>query len=294
MAKRYPPNHAEIIREHFRMHPYYKLCKAVFRVFQGMCPTMVMTSEQLFEDGAQTLDRLLQTGDVTKEICQDLWTEKYNLYRQRDKSSCTEETTMAEVAMLLYVVMYGLLAVKYSHYRGTLMKELHSSVITLYYRDDIQKCKTLEGQLREPVNQHSEGMTNWMGTYFISKDSLTLALKALFTEENNTGDNKPGNKAKDFESFIINTKDVDYVIETINLNMSADDPKQTALVIIGGIEAGKIRRDVSAPSIQRKFGVKGDSVKPYLTDYRGYKNGTNNAYSEDELKPYKDMFCGNK
>ncbi len=45
-----------------------------------LCPTMVMTPEQLFEEASLTLDRLLQTGDVKTEQCQSLWTDKYGLY----------------------------------------------------------------------------------------------------------------------------------------------------------------------------------------------------------------------
>lgn len=80
------------------------------------------------------------------------------------------------------------------------------------------------------------------------------------------------------------------MIDIIKQKINKSDAKQTALVIIGGIEAGKIRRDVTAPSIGKEFGVNGNSIKPHLTRYRAYKNGQNNSFSEEELKPYKDFF----
>lgn len=106
-----------------------------------------------------------------------------------------------------------------------------------------------------------------------------------------SGKSKSGGKETSFENFIVNTDESDRVIALIKKHINKDNPKQVALVIMGGIEAGKIRRDVTAPSIGREFGVNGNSVKPHLTKYRAYKNGRGNSFSEEELKPYQDFFC---
>lgn len=80
MAKRYQQSQRNRLKGHFHEHPYYKLCKTVFEVFQESCPTMIMTPEQLFVDASQTLDRIIQTGDVSKEQCQSLWNDTYKKY----------------------------------------------------------------------------------------------------------------------------------------------------------------------------------------------------------------------
>jgi hypothetical protein len=67
---------------------------------------MVITPEQLFIDAAQTLDSILITGDKLAERCHSLWTEKYNQYREQDQGAGDKNDTMAEVAMLFYMVMY--------------------------------------------------------------------------------------------------------------------------------------------------------------------------------------------
>lgn len=104
------------------------------------------------------------------------------------------------------------------------------------------------------------------------------------------GRSKPGAKETKFADYVIDKAEADNVILTIKQKSNISDAKQTALVIIGGIEAGKIRRDVTAPCIEREFGVNGSAVKPHLTKYRAYKNGQNNSFSEEELKPFKDLF----
>lgn len=101
---------------------------------------------------------------------------------------------------------------------------------------------------------------------------------------------KPGAKVTKFADYVIDKAETDKVICIIKQKINKSDAKQTALVIIGGIEAGKIRRDVTAPCIEREFGVSGIAVKPHLTKYRAYKNGQNNSFSEEELKPFKDLF----
>ena len=78
MAKKYQQSQWDRLKEHFREHPYYKLCRTIFDMFQEACPTMVMTPEKLFVDASQTLDRILQTGDISKELCKSLWNDTYN------------------------------------------------------------------------------------------------------------------------------------------------------------------------------------------------------------------------
>ena len=101
---------------------------------------------------------------------------------------------------------------------------------------------------------------------------------------------KLGRKKTSFKDFVVNTDECDKVITLIKKHIIKDSPKQVALVIAGGIEAGKIRQDVTAPSIEREFGVNGNSVKPHLSDYRTTKGKPKPYFSEAELKPYKDLF----
>ena len=68
--KRFPQNQCTKLKEHFREHPYYKLCKTVFNIFQVLHPTMVMTPEQLFVDASQVLDNILITRDLLCDQCQ--------------------------------------------------------------------------------------------------------------------------------------------------------------------------------------------------------------------------------
>lgn len=105
MAKIYQQNQWNKVKEHFREHPYYKFCKTVFDELQKLCPTMVMTPEQLFVDASLTLDSILQTGDKSAEQCHSLWTEKYNQYREQDQMTGSPEDTKAEVAMLFYMLI---------------------------------------------------------------------------------------------------------------------------------------------------------------------------------------------
>lgn len=179
MTETYLQNQDDRLREHFREHPYYKLCRTVFDVFQEECPTMVMTPCQLFEDAAMTLDILLQTGDVSTERCQDLWTDKFRLYRERDgKAGGNDaEDTKTEAAMLFYMVMCGLQAVNHSHYRGTLQRTLHGCISKFY---GMGKCLDIERKLHGPVNRHTAGIMAWMEEYFYSADSLTEEIRSLY------------------------------------------------------------------------------------------------------------------
>lgn len=192
---RYQQKQRDKLNELFRETPFYKLCKAVFKAFQKECPTIVITPEQLFVDASHTVDRILQDGDISAELCQELWTEKYIQYREQDeKVGGKEDATKAEVAALFYVVMYALQTVKHSHYRGTLQKTLHDSIFKLYFGGDINKCLSVEQNLRDPVNLHTAEMMAWMAEYFVSEQSLTKEIDSLFHPKRNSVAKESGKK----------------------------------------------------------------------------------------------------
>lgn len=199
MVKRYQQNQWNKLKEHFHDHPYYKLCKTVFDEFQKLCPTMVMTPEQLFVDAAQTLDSILITDDKFAERCLSLWTEKYNQYREQDQGRGDKSDTMAEVAMLFYMVMYGLTTVNHSHYRGTLQRTLHDCICKFY---GIKECLNIEQKLREPVNQHTAEMMEWMDNYFVSIQSMTKGIEGVLHPQKPKKPKKPS-KADDKTPYVL-------------------------------------------------------------------------------------------
>ena len=199
MMKRYQQNQWNKLKEHFHDHPYYKLCKTVFDEFQKLCPTMVMTPEQLFVDAAQTMVSILITGDKFAERCQSLWTEKYNQYREQDQGTGDKNDTMAEVAMLFYMVMYGVATVNHSHYRGTLQRTLHDCICKFY---GIKECLNIEQKLREPVNQHTAEMMEWMDNYSVSIQSMTKEIEGVLHPQKPKKPKKPS-KADDKTPYVL-------------------------------------------------------------------------------------------
>ena len=199
MAKRYQQNQWNKVKEHFREHPYYKLCKTVFDEFQKLWPTIVMTPEQLFVDASLTLDSILQDGDKFAEQCHNLWTEKYNQYREQDQTAGDKDDTKAEVAMLFYIVMYGVATVKHSHYRGTLQRTLHECIHKLYGNES---CTNIEQKLREPIKQHTDEMMAWMAEYFVATQSLTKEIEEVLQPQRPKKTKKPS-KEEDKTPYVL-------------------------------------------------------------------------------------------
>lgn len=109
-------------------------------------------------------------------------------------------------------------------------------------------------------------------------------------KESIDGKKKPGAKTTNFKDFIIIKEEAENVINIINKNIKNILPLQAALLIVGAIEAGKLSIRVTAPSIEREFGVNGNSIKPHLQKYRRDKDCSTPYFSEAEIKPYKDLF----
>jgi hypothetical protein len=178
---------------------------------------MVITPEQLFIDAAQTLDSILITGDKLAERCHSLWTEKYNQYREQDQGAGDKNDTMAEVAMLFYMVMYGVATVNHSHYRSTLQRTLHECIFQLY---GFRECLNIEQKLHEPVNQHTAEMMEWMEVYFTSKESLTNEIVKLLKPNRKAG-TKVAKKNKEtiYYTLPYNCPDTNTRVNRVNIVM---------------------------------------------------------------------------
>ena len=112
--------------------------------------------------------------------------------------------------------------------------------------------------------------------------------------ESKSGNNNPGRPVTNFISFVSGEDDEKkkYVITIIKKNINKENPKLSALVICAAIEAGKVSSNVTAPSIEREFGVNRNSIKEYLTDLRAAKRNSKipPPFTDDELAPYIKLF----
>lgn len=223
---KYQPNQCKLIRERFRDHSYYVLCLTVFDVFQELCPTMVMTPEQLFADASNVLDTILCAKEETEYYCKRLWTNVINEYHAQDMTAGDTNTT-TKVAMVFYSVMFALQAVNNSHYKGTLQKLLHDIIWDYYGKtkdSTINRCLDIERKLKPKVNLHSHDMFSWMQKYFVSRDTLTNSLSELLanhiktekTKEELVAEKKLKELTKDHELLATSNK---VLREQITMNM---------------------------------------------------------------------------
>ena len=128
MTKRFQQNQRDKLKEHFKNHIFYRLCREVRDVFLQQYPAIIISTENLFVDAAKELDIILSDGDIDAGYCKDMWTNSLAIYREQDNTLAEVATSQAEVAMLLYTIMFGINAVNHSHYRGKLQRTLHESI----------------------------------------------------------------------------------------------------------------------------------------------------------------------
>lgn len=170
---RFPQNQKNELREHFRNHIYYQLCRQTHDTFQQYCPTIILSTEELFADAAKTLDILLTEGDFEADRCMNLWSDTLADYREKDGINADATTTQAEVAMLFYAVMFGLQSVNHSHYRGKLQRALHLSIHQMWNKQGQKNCDAIEEKMPQAVDSLTNDMLDWMQNYFTSTENLT-------------------------------------------------------------------------------------------------------------------------
>lgn len=178
LAKKSRGSQRSKLRERFRDHVYYKVCRKTHDAFLSQYPSIILSAEELFADAATTLDKLLTEGDLTTEMRADLWSDTLADYRMEEEGLTDLATSGSEVAMLFYAVIYGLQAVNHSHYRSKLQKTLLDSLHTKWFSHDQSKAKKVEILLND-VNSLSSDMLEWMKEYFFSADSLTEEIEGI-------------------------------------------------------------------------------------------------------------------
>lgn len=208
------------LKEHFRNHVYYKLCRQIHDVFLQHCPSIILSTDELFADAAKTLDLLLTEGDFDAEQCMDLWSDTLADYREKDGINADTTTTQAEVAMLFYAVMFGLQSVNHSHYRGKLQRTLHLSIHRMWNKQYLKNCDIIERNLPQVVDTFTTDMLEWMREYFVSSVSITDEIKNLLhTKKMQSTKNKSKAKERIYYTLPYNCKDATTRINRVNIVM---------------------------------------------------------------------------
>ena len=217
---RYLQSQRNKLKEHFRNHIYYKLCRQIHNVFQQHCPSIILSTDELFADAAKTLDILLTEGDFDAERCMDLWSETLADYREKDGINVDMTTTQAEVAMLFYAVMFGLQSVNHSHYRGKLQRALHTSIHQMWNKKGAKNCDAVEREMSQAVDSFTDAMLGWMREYFVTSVSITDEIKSLLqTKKPQPTKNKSKAKEIIYYTLPYNCKDETTRINRVNIVM---------------------------------------------------------------------------
>lgn len=216
---RYQQSQRNNLKEHFRNHIYYKLCRQTHDIFQQHCSTIILSTEELFADAAKTLDILLTEGDFEAERCMDLWSDTLADYREKDGINADTATTQAEVAMLFYAVMFGLQSVNHSHYRGKLQRTLHESIHQMWNKQEQKNCDAIEREMPRVVDPFTGAMLEWMQIYFYSTDSLTDEIGIVLHPKKIRSRNKTKAKELIYYTLPYNCKDETTRVNRVNIVM---------------------------------------------------------------------------
>ena len=128
-----------------------------------------------------------------------------------------------------------------------------------------------------------------------SEKARKLPKKIKSERDSKSGNKRSGVPEKPFIDFVVGKDDDEKnkVITIIKDNITnKEDVKKAALLICAAIETEKVLLFVTAPSIEREFEVKGNSIKPYLTKFRSAKKDSKipSPFTEAELAPFIKLF----
>ena len=219
MTKRFQQNQRDKLKEHFKNHIFYRLCREVRDVFLQQYPAIIISTENLFVDAAKELDIILSDGDIDAVYCKDMWTNSLAIYREQDNTLAEVATSQAEVAMLLYTIMFGINAVNHSHYRGKLQRTLHESIHKMWKCNNQSASTAIEIKLKESVNQYTEEMMGWMKEYFVSQSNLTEEINETLSSKKKNQPKKKCKNSEEYPTFHYNCKNQETRVKRINLVM---------------------------------------------------------------------------
>ncbi len=218
IEKKFTDSQRANLKEHFRDNIYYKLCKAIHDVFLLHNSTILLSTEQLFVDAVITLDLLIDKKDKEGDYCKELWSNTLGKYRDRDSNHAGMEVSMAEVAMFIYSVIFGLTSINKAHFKGTLCRILHESVYRMWQTDKIKHSVTIEPKLRPAVNVFTEDLIAWMKEYFDGTERLTKEISEVLTPPKANKNKKINEIPKDKTLFTLKYNCKDEVLRVKRIN----------------------------------------------------------------------------
>ena len=272
MNQRFQNAEIRAVSEQYAENMLYKAVCTIGLQLENEMKEFGLCQEECFIETIELLSVIAEKGvDILPEL-DNIWLRKENEYRRYDRHVNEDEIRKA-VGIVFGFAVIAIDSSTNRFYRYKLTEQLAHTVANHKFAG----WQTTLGKIFSiPLPD------GWFDTFINEEPNIE---KVTCTERGEFGA-----KETKFIDYIVDKEKADQVISIIKQKININDAKQTALVIIGGIEAGKINQAVSAPSIEREFGAKGNSVKPHLTSYRSYKIGKSNYFSKDELKPYKDLF----
>ena len=265
MNQRFQNEEIKRVSEQYAQNELYKAICQIGGQLEAELTEFGLCSEECVVETLALLTIIAEKGkDVLPEL-DNIWLRMHNEYKRFDRQVGDEEIRKA-VGIVFGFTILALATSSHHFYKFKLTRQLLQTIVSHKFEDwstTIDKIFSLPLPL------------GWFDSFIYVESE----------EEAGTERREPGAKATKFTDFIINSSESEEVISVVRENIRSGTPQQTAFVIIGGIEAGKISRNVSTPSIEREFKVNANSIKPYLTKY---KRG--NVYKERELEPYKKLF----
>ncbi len=266
MNQRFQNAEINRVNEQYADNELYKAICQIGDQFEAELAEFGLCSEECFVETLALLTVISEKGqDVLPEL-DNIWLRMHNEYKRFDRQ-VGDEDIRKTVGIVFGFAILALDTSSHHFYKFKLTQQLSQTIVDHKFKGWVG---TLHRIFSVPLPD------GWFDA-FINEET---------EEESRTERRKLGAKVTKFTDFIINKAETEEVTGIIRKNINSDSPQQTAFVIIGGIEAGRISRNVSSPSIERTFGVNEKSIKPYFTRYK--RGG---FYSEEELKPYKDLFC---
>lgn len=126
MTKRFQQNQRDKLKEHFKNHIFYRLCREVRDVFLQQYPAIIISTENLFVDAAKELDIILSDGDIDADYCKDMWTNSLTIYREQvillPKSQQVKRRLLCYYIPLCLVLMLSTILIIEENYKGLCMK----------------------------------------------------------------------------------------------------------------------------------------------------------------------------
>ena len=283
MQSKLDQNQIEAVSERFHDHPLLRTCQMTFARYEGDMEKLLFAPEEIFQESAIVLDRLLTDAAEAPMYIERLWDSLKVKIRRWDK-----DATQGDLNKITGAICFVVAATLCQHIHSFYNERMKDLLLDAIHRNmGIDEAE--ETRIIQSLSKCAEDLNDWLLDYVESEEMLSEEIEESLLHPNmamKISRQKPTDTIS-FATVVIKKVLVEEVVSQLHeLMKGKTKPKDLLMPIRAAMDVGVIRRP-TWEEFCREFG--NECVKN-KSSFSNYTNPDKTCFEDANYEALKSQF----